>query len=185
LKTPAARPCCSRRPRNGTSTVDRAPICAHEIHFDTNVAFTIIATKNTPRFEAVLQKLGFAEQVHAALDGQRSGGRAAHNIADLSAFDPSASATTMPSAWVMAWARSQINCSTSARMKRSVSNKSRSEAHPRGHAPVSYLLAEFGEGQQCAQGFLARNRFEDAVALLQWRASGRPSPPLPSQRGLD
>jgi hypothetical protein len=37
-------------------------------------------------------------------------------------------------------------------------------------APVPYLLMELRESKQCAQGFLARNRFEDAVALLQRRA---------------
>ena len=55
-------------------------------------------------------------------------------------------------------------------MKHSVSNKSRSLAHPRGYAPVPYLLVEFGEGAQGAQGFLVGKRFENTVALLQWKA---------------
>ena len=69
-------------------------------------------------------------------------------------------------------------------MKRSVSNKSRSEAHPVAIAPVPYLLVEVRESEQGAQGFLPRNRFEDAVALLQRRAGvGRRR--VPSQLGLD
>src|SRR5208282_2201657 len=46
-------------------------------------------------------------------------------------------------------------------------------------APVPYLLVQVREGAQGAQSFLARNRFEDAVAFLQWKAGvgrGRPFP---------
>src|SRR5208282_3682023 len=38
-----------------------------------------------------------------------------------------------------------------------------------GGVPVPYLLVQVREGKQGAQSFLVRNRFEDAVALLQWK----------------
>ena len=37
------------------------------------------------------------------------------------------------------------------------------------YLPVSYLLVQFGEGEQRGQRFLASNRFKDAVALLKRR----------------
>ncbi len=43
----------------------------------------------------------------------------------------------------------------------------------RGQAPAFYLLVEVRKGEQRAQGFLARNRFEDAIALLQRGAGVR------------
>src|SRR5260370_35481645 len=52
---------------------------AREVEFDASVGFTIVATKNAARCQAVLQKLGVADESKATLDGERAGGRAAYH----------------------------------------------------------------------------------------------------------
>src|SRR6266851_9961351 len=53
---------------------------AREVEFDASVGFTIVATKNAARCQAVLQKLGVADEAKATLDGERAGGRAAYHL---------------------------------------------------------------------------------------------------------
>ena len=76
----------------------------------------------------------------------------------------------MPSAWVMAWARSADQLQYFVQDEALGFKQVAIGGVSCGRAPVPYLLVEIREGEQCAQGFLARNRFENAVAFLQRRA---------------
>src|SRR5260370_25409463 len=146
---------------------------AREVEFDASVGFTSGATKNAARCQAVLQKLGVADEAKATLDGERAGGRAAYHLRSF----------RLRSFRLQAFRQRDHDAVGLCDLLNPVADQLQHFVHdatfgleqvaiggaPRGRAPIPYLLVEFREGEQRAQRFLARDRFEDAVALLQRR----------------
>ena len=139
VENACSTPSCSRHPRNGTSTVERAPISRARSNSSrasasqsSQLRMRPDSTQSRRNSESRIRRApGFAASAPAAARQTSS----ESPLSDLPCSDASTSATTIPSACVIACARSQISCSTSSRMKRSVSNKSRSEMRPVGRRP--------------------------------------------------
>ena len=142
-----------------------------EVLFDASVGFTIVATKNASRFKAVPQKFRFADPVNAAGDGERSGSGAAHHLRRFCLRSSS-----------RRFLRERNHDAVGPRdglgaVRDQLQHFVQDEAFgfkqvaiggaPRGRAPLPYLLVEVREGKQRPQSFLARNRFQNAVAFLQ------------------
>src|SRR5260370_2170935 len=146
---------------------------AREVEFDASVGFTIVATKNAARCQAVLQKLGVADEAKATLDGERAGGRAAYHLRSF----------RLRSFRLQAFRQRDHDavglCDLLNPVADQLQHVVQDEAFgleqvaiggaSRGRAPVPYLRVELRKGEQCAQRFVARDRLEDAVALLQRR----------------